>query len=100
VSDREQDAAIGFLTKRYSEARKARASLVSTIQTMRHSIDRFSRTLATVEGFNPSSNSIPRMPPDYPADRQIALSLEELRSACAELELTQRLLKDAGIEIP
>jgi hypothetical protein len=99
MSDHDQDATIGVLTKRYSEARKARTALVPTINTIRHALDKFSRTLAAVDGFNPSSKSIPRMPPDYPADAQVAASLEKLRSVCEELELTQKLLQEAGVDI-
>jgi hypothetical protein len=100
MSEHDQDATIGVLTKRYSDARKARTALVATTNTIRHALDRFSRQLATVDGFNPSSKSIPHVPADHPSDAHIAAVLDELRAVCLELELTQRLLKEAGVDIP
>jgi hypothetical protein len=99
MSDHDRDATIGVLTKRYSDARKARATLIPTISTIRHALDKFSRTLAAVDGFNPSSKSIPRMPADYPADQEIVAALDQLRTVCEELELTQKLLQEAGVDI-
>lgn len=99
MSNHDQDEAIGALTRRFSDARKARAALVASLATIRRSMDRFSRTLAPVEGFNPSSNAIPRMPSDYPSDARVAATLDQLRSACEELELTERLLKEAGVDL-
>jgi hypothetical protein len=39
------------------------------------------------------------MPPDYPANEQIAATLDELRAVCDELELTEKLLKEAGVNV-
>ena len=85
MSDHDRDATIAVLTKRYADARSAREAHVRTITTFRAKLHKFARTLASVEGFIPSGKSIPRMPPDYPANVQIAAALDELRAVCDEV---------------
>jgi hypothetical protein len=99
MSDHDRDATIAVLTRRYADARSAREAHVRTITTIRGKLHEFARNLATVEGFISSGRSIPRMPPDYPTDAQIAATLDELRAVCDELELTEKLLKEAGVNV-
>jgi len=94
-----QNATIAVLKERYLDARNARDARIRAITTIRSRLAEFARKLSTVEGVLFSAKSVPRMPPDYPADAQIATTLDELRAVCEEMELTEKLLQEAGVKI-
>lgn len=100
MTDHDQDAAIGALTKRHSDAKRKRAALVGEIITHRKALETFVRALEAVTPFDPlTSDRVPRMSKDYPDPAVLGALLSDLIAATHEIEHTQRLLKDAGIDV-
>lgn len=101
MTDHDQDAAIGALTKRYSDAKRKRAALLSEVEKVRQVLDRCARALQSVSAFDPpEADKVPRMFPDYPDPQVLAGLLTDLTATCHAVAHTQRLLKDAGIDVP
>ena len=92
-------ATIGELATRYSDAKRTRARLIAGINASRQAIGRFERVLQHVDTSGLSARTVPKVTEGYPSPESIETALNELRSACEEVERTHGLLKDAGVEI-
>ena len=99
MTDHDADAAIGALTKRYSEAKRQRAAAVATLEQAAKKIEAFHNNIRYVSGYSSLAANVPRLPQDYPETPILRALLEDIRSACEEMELTHELLKDAGVEV-
>lgn len=95
----DQYAAIGALVRRHSDAKRTRADLVGELGEARIAIGNFKRALDAVEIYTITSATVPRLPPDYPEPAAVTTLLSDLSAACHEIEETERLLKDAGIDL-
>lgn len=100
MTDHDQDAAIGNLTKRYSNAKRKRAALISEIGNCKSAIDSFARALQSLTPYGSvTSTTVPKIPENYPDTARLTGLLDDLRATSYELEHTQQLLKDAGVEV-
>lgn len=99
MTDNDKDAEIGALVKRNSDAKRKRADLVGELGKARTAIGNFRRALDAVETYSVTSETVPRMPKDYPEPAVVAHLLSDLSAACHEIEHTKRLLKDAGVDL-
>lgn len=100
MTDHDQHAAIGELTKRYSDAKRKRAALIAELGKVRESLQTFARALQTVTDYSAADpDKVPRMAADYPAPAVVAELLSDLTATCHDLVRTQRLLKDAGVDV-
>jgi hypothetical protein len=100
MTDHDENAAIGSLTKEYSDAKRQKAALVSEITKARNALDQFSRQLQSVGGYSLTDPiKVPKVPADYPTAEKLAELLTDLRAAMHKIDHTQKLLKDAGVEV-
>ena len=99
MTDSAHHATIGELATRYSDAKRERARLIAGINASRQAIGRFERALQHIDTPRLSARTVPKVTEGYPSQAAIETTLNELRSACEEIERTHGLLKDAGVEV-
>jgi hypothetical protein len=101
MTDHDQDAAIGALSRRHSDAKRKRAALMSEIGAVKAALEEVVRSLhvVTTGGFGLTSETAPRMLPTYPDPARVAELLRDLSASCHELEHTQQLLREAGVDV-
>jgi hypothetical protein len=103
MTDHDQHAAIGELTQRYSDAKRKRVAVASEIGKCRYALASFASVLQKMEGFETynrvTSDTVARLPNDYPHPDRVTELLNDLRAALAEIERTHKLLKDAGVDV-
>jgi hypothetical protein len=89
MTDHDQDAAIGALTTRYSQAKRRRTALVAELQKVRESLDAAAKGLFPATGGNPfTAAQVPRAAKPYLNAEAVSTLLDELRTTCQELEQT------------
>ncbi len=100
MTDHDQDAAIGGLAKRCSTAKRTRAALSVDVIKATALLEEFVQRLRIVNGNHSlEAQSVPKVPVGYLDAATWAAMLDELRTACHEIALTQRHLKDAGVDV-
>ena len=103
MTDHDQNAAIGDLTKRYSEAKRKKAALLSEISKGRTALATTASILADkVEnvrsGIPVTSANVPSVP-EYPSPEHMKTLVDDFRDTLREVERTQKLIKEAGLDI-
>jgi lipopolysaccharide biosynthesis regulator YciM len=101
MTDHDQDAAIGALSRRHSDAKRRRAALLGELSAVKAALEEVVRSLeiVTAGAGALTSETAPRMRPTYPDPARVADLLRDLSASCHELEHTQRLLRDAGVDV-
>jgi hypothetical protein len=99
MADTADHTTIGELATRYSDAKRKRTRLIAGINASRQAIGRFERVLQHIDTAGLSARTVPKVTEGYPSREAIETTLNELRSACEEIERTHGLLKDAGVEV-
>jgi hypothetical protein len=97
----DQDAAIGALSRRHSDAKRTRAALIGELGAVTRALEDvvWSLQVVTSGGAGLNSETAPRMRPDYPEAARGAELLRELIASCHALEHTARLLREAGVDV-
>lgn len=100
MTDHDQDAAIGQLTKRYSEAKRTRAAALSELRGTKRILDGLSHAIdRAIAAVDLPAEDAPTLPPGFPEAASLMQTFDSLTGACHEVRLTRRLLKDAGIDV-
>lgn len=100
MTDHDRQQAIGALSERHFNAKRTRAALVGQLGEIRSTLDAFARNLQTTMATqNLFADTVPVMPNDYPDPKVISGMLSDLKATCHEITHTQRLLKDAGVDV-
>lgn len=100
MTDQDQNAAIGELTKRYSDGKRKRSALVADIVKRKEAIDKISRDLYVLQSRNIiGSSDVPQGHFEYSDAATMNGLLRDLLETCRDIERTQALLKNAGVDV-
>ncbi len=102
MTDEQQDAAIGALTKRYSDAKRKRAAFFTEVAKAREQLNVVhDHVLSRIQSHDLHPSHIPTLsePLTYPDAAALRALIDELRAAAKDVEESQQLLRQAGLDV-
>lgn len=86
MTEHDQDASIGNLTKRYSDAKRQRVALLVELDKHGMAIEEFGKHLRSLKGYSAVGGAPLKVPLKYPATDTIASLLSDYQSIAEEIE--------------